>query len=289
MTVACEKQDNNVVSEEEENKLNCLLYSLEWKNQVGTGYEYSGSTTCTYDENNTISELIYEYEGSFTQEIFSYDEQGRVSTLLHMYDDIAFHKIEFSWGNNSLDFVHLENAFGSDEWSYSSLNPKILYQFNIEGQIIKEEYFVYSSENMWEKSSSYKEYEWSGGNIRKELTYIGSNLNSLSNNSKRIPQNSLKYFQNKSTNDQLIDSIIYIYDNKNNYNTFWGIVAGAKGLNKNNITSRIKYYSVESAEIDTVKIEYEYNEYDYPIKSIATYKWLDTITKDEIVLEYILK
>lgn len=259
LSVACEKQDN----EKSGDDLDCLLYYLEWKNQVGTDYESSGSTTCTYNSNNIISELSYEYEGIFTQEIFSYDEYGRIATLTYAYDDVAFQKKEFTWGNDSIDRVHLEKLYGSGEWIYSSLNPRILFHLNTEGKVIKEESFRYTSDNEWEKHSSYKEYKWSNGNISKELSY--------------------------STSDhQLLSTISYTYDTKNNYNIFWGIVAGAEGLNKNNTIRRI-YSSETSGYTDTVNIEYEYNGWDYPIKSIAEYMWHDTITNDEIILEYINK
>lgn len=276
--VACEKNKEQ----------DYLLHSAEWKSMIGTDYENEGNTKYSYNDNNKLNEIIFEYENTVQRRIINYKGDGRIENIIDKRNDIEENNTNYIWGQDSLEVItQIMNKDGEWVSQYGRVSKK-LYQLDSDGKIIKEEFFSISFNDEWGKSNEFREYEWSNGNSVKEISKRSSSFKSIELNSLIIPQSASLKNHYKSMNDNLIYTCTYEYDDKENSSKFFGYIFNIEGLNNNNITKSVRYFDGHNVG-DTAIYTYEYNDEGFPIKYVKEYYLNGVQTKDEVSLQYFYK
>lgn len=267
ITVACDKDKKDEPTDPIITK-KCYLTQMIWEEDKDT-------ITFEYDNNHRVINIK---SGTNWNDVIDYNAEGKIERITNFINGDDRIRASYEW---EVKKVTITTDYKTEEGVWETENHKVIMELDSKEQVIKERKYILYEEN-W-KEYSYIDHTWLNENkaestywvntdTKKELEY----LNKFMTFRKMFPVFTKDYVKNKL--------ISYEYDNKNSWtDSFYGYFD--LNLSKNNVTKEIQF-DMNGDEVSRTEYSYEYNEHDYPSKTIMKWTYNSEIEVETFLLKY---
>lgn len=251
-----------------------------------SSYNGESPTYYSYDsQGNLIKSYAYAQDSMEVSSHYSYTDAGELLSIKSFQGTAQNYEVNFTRKGNVVS--HTSKRADMDGGNLLDEADRIDLYLNSNQQIERYVHVYLSETNVWD-TASLIEYTWLAGNrvksesFKKTATKKGQYLSAM------IQE---LYFTKKTPsfkNGNLASSSISTseFDTQNNYKKAFGPANSTGEISVNNLT---KYKSIDS-ETGEVRYEgeysYEYNDMNYPTKSVDNYNWFGEDMTDEHIYKY---